>query len=280
MHPYHEVVVPDTGSGFRCLPRRVPRYGLNLHQHAMVEIHAITRGAGTVIVGDRILPWRAPVAFLIGPGLVHTWTSDPRLVRPPHTSTVLQWPPDLTQRLAGLPEAAQCLAAQERAGRGLMLSGRQATAVAAALEGFAAIPGHSRLGRWLEALSAFATAQPLASPRAPLGSLAGHRLEAVCAWLDGHLAQRITLAGAARVAGMHPQALARFFRRHTGLSLVGYVQRLRIGRACTMLLDPEQRVTTIAHAIGFGGLAHFNRVFRRMQGCTPLAWRRAVSQRS
>ncbi|MBN8527403.1 MAG: helix-turn-helix transcriptional regulator, partial [Planctomycetes bacterium] len=80
----------------------------------------------------------------------------------------------------------------------------------------------------------------------------------------------------ARVAGMHPQALARFFRRHTGMSVIGYVQRLRVGRACALLLDPGHRVTDAAHLAGFAGLAHFNRVFRRVQGCTPLAWRKAV----
>jgi AraC-like DNA-binding protein len=60
------------------------------------------------------------------------------------------------------------------------------------------------------------------------------------------------------------------------MSVVGYVQRLRIGRACTLLLEPGRRITEAAHAAGFGGLAHFNRVFRRVQGCTPLAWRGAV----
>lgn len=276
MRPHHETVTPDPGSAFRCLPRRVPRYGFNLHRHGVVELHAIARGAGTAVIGDRVLPWRAPAAFLIGPGLVHTWASDPRLAPPPHTSTVLQWPPELARRLDGVPEAAALLAVHERAARGLLLTGAPAAAVVRSLAGFAAAPGQVRLARWLAALAAFAEAAPLATPRAPLAAAAGRRLDAVCAWIEAHHAQRLTLAGAARVAGMHPQALARFFRRHTGLSLVGYVQRLRVGRACTLLCDPQGSVADAAHAVGFAGLAHFNRVFRRVQGCTPRAWRRAA----
>ncbi len=279
MLPFHEPVTSDPGSAFRCLPRRVERYGYNLHQHGMVELHAIARGAGSAAVGDRVLPWRAPAAFLIGPGLIHTWTSDARLVPPPHHSLVLQWPPELLRRLAGVPEADQAIAVQERAGRGLLLTGTAAGAVGDLLNGFTDLPGHQRLGRWLSALDAFAGARPLASPRAPLGADAAERLATVCRWLDAHLAEPISLAGAARTVGMHPQALARFFRRHTGFSLIGYVQSLRIGRACHLLLEPESRIATCAHAVGFNGLAHFNRVFRRVQGCTPVAWRRAASGR-
>jgi AraC-like DNA-binding protein len=277
MRAHQEQVSPDPGSAFRCLPRRVVRYGLNLHQHGMFELHAITRGAGNAVVGDRILPWQAPAAFLIGPGLAHTWISDPRRVPPPHLSLVLQWQPDLGGRLAGIPEADTVQAVLGRAKRGLLLGGAAATRVYRLLDGFAGLDGAQRLGRWLEALTDFAPARPLASPRAGLDSGAGERLARVCAWLDEHLAERLTLAGAARIAGMHPQALARFFRRHTGMTLIGYVQRLRIGRACTLLLEPDQRITAAAHAVGFGGLAHFNRVFRRVQGCTPQAWRKAVA---
>jgi AraC-like DNA-binding protein len=276
MRAHHEQVSPDPGSAFRCLPRRVARYGLNLHQHGMYELHAIARGAGSAVVGDRILPWRAPAVFLIGPGLAHTWMSDPRRVPPPHLSLVLQWQPDLGARLAGVPEADAVQAVLERARRGLLLGGGAAAAVCERLDGFARLDGAARLGRWLEALAAFASARPLASPRAGLDHGSGERLARVCAWLDEHCTERLTLAGAARIAGMHPQALARFFRRHTGMSVVGYVQRLRIGRACTLLLEPGRRITEAAHAAGFGGLAHFNRVFRRVQGCTPLAWRGAV----
>jgi len=276
MPTYREPVTPDPGSAFRCLPRRVERYGWNLHQHVVVELHAITRGAGSAVVGDRVLPWRAPAAFLIGPELVHTWTSDPRLVAPPHHSLVLQWPPELLGRLAGVPEADQAVAVQARAARGLMLTGAAAQAVADTLGGFRGANGSERLARWLSALAAFAEARPLASPRAPLGRGAGERLSAVCAWLDAHLADTITLAGAGRAAGMHPQALARFFRRHTGLSLIGYVHGLRIGRACHLLLEPGRRIGDCARLAGFHGLAHFNRVFRTVQGCTPQAWRRAA----
>lgn len=276
MRPHQEPVSPDHGSAFRCLPRQVEHYGFNLHQHGMVELHALERGAGSAVVGDRVLPWRAPAAFLIGPNLVHTWTSDPLLIAPPHRSLVLQWSPALLQRLAGIPEADRLIAVQQRSARGLMLSGAAARSVAETLAGFSEMPGHARLGRWLAALATFAAARPLASPQAPLGEDAAERLAAVCTWVDAHLADPISLSGAARIANMHPQALARFFRRHTGLSLIRYVHSLRIGRACHLLLEPERRVITCAHAVGFNGLAHFNRVFRREQGCTPLAWRRAA----
>jgi AraC-like DNA-binding protein len=277
MRSKHEPVTLDPGSAFRCLPRLVQRYDWNLHQHGVVELHLLTRGSGSAVIGDRVLPWRAPVAFLVGPNLVHTWTSDPRRIPPPHHSLVVQWPPELLLRLVGVPEAARAVAAQERAARGLVLTGAEAERLVGILGGFATDPGGVRLGRWLEALAAFAEAKPLASPRAPLRRASAERLATVCAWLEAHLLDTITLAGAGRAAGMHPQALARFFRRHTGLSLIAYVHALRVGRACHLLLEPERTIAECARSAGFHGMAHFNRVFRAVQGCTPQAWRRAAT---
>lgn len=277
MQPHAERIAPDPGSSFRFLARRAVRFGPWLHHHALLELHAIDHGAGTAVVGDRVLRWRAPAAFLIGPGLVHAWISDPLAVPLPHRSHVLQAWPDLPARLAGTPEGDALAAVAARAGRGLLLGGDAAAAVCARLAGFAAASPAARLGLWLESVAAFTAAPPLAAPRTALSGGGSGRFDAVRAWLDRHATGRVTLAGAARVAGMHPQALARFFRRHAGMSVIAYVQRLRVARACELLRDGDQPVAACAAAAGFAGSAHFNRVFRRLHGCTPAAWRRLAA---
>src|SRR3546814_10362046 len=64
----------------------------------------------------------------------------------------------------------------------------------------------------------------------------------------------------AEIAGLSPAAFSRSFRRHTGLALVKYVNRLRINLACQLLMgDAEARITDVCFSSGFNNLSNFNR---------------------
>jgi AraC-like DNA-binding protein len=84
-----------------------------------------------------------------------------------------------------------------------------------------------------------------------------------------HLAEPLTLADVAAVAGLAPESFSRFFRRMTGRTFVGWLHEVRIGHACRLLSTTDRPVVEIALASGFGNLSNFNRVFRRRRHCTP-----------
>ena len=78
----------------------------------------------------------------------------------------------------------------------------------------------------------------------------------------------------AATAGMTPSAFSRSFRRHTGMGVVEYVNRLRINLACQMLMnDAGKTVTDICYAVGFNNLSNFNRQFLRRKGMPPSRFR-------
>jgi len=79
------------------------------------------------------------------------------------------------------------------------------------------------------------------------------------------------VAARAHMSGAH---LCRLFKKHTGRTIVEYLHHRRIERAMVMLNSTGEKVITIAHESGFGDLAHFNRVFRRITGQTPSEFRR------
>jgi AraC-like DNA-binding protein len=63
--------------------------------------------------------------------------------------------------------------------------------------------------------------------------------------------------------------LARQFRRHTGLSLHGYRQRLRLAVALQRLEDGERDLAGLAHELGYSSQSHFGNSFHREIGVTP-----------
>ena len=94
------------------------------------------------------------------------------------------------------------------------------------------------------------------------------------AFLRENLTQHFTEAELAAIAGQSTSAFSRAFRKHTGMSLVQYVKRLRINLACQILTSDEHAaITDICFEVGFNNLSNFNRQFRTEKGMTPSRFR-------
>ena len=63
------------------------------------------------------------------------------------------------------------------------------------------------------------------------------------------------------------------FKKVTGINYTDYVSRVRIESAKNLLLNPNLRVSEIAYEVGFQSLTQFNRMFKRVFGQSPTAFR-------
>jgi len=94
---------------------------------------------------------------------------------------------------------------------------------------------------------------------------------------------RINFSQANPVAAMEarselsPRSFKRRFKEATGLSPLEYVQRLRVDRAKALLESGNLAVDTISWKVGYEDAAFFNRLFKRITGLTPGAYRRMFS---
>lgn len=70
--------------------------------------------------------------------------------------------------------------------------------------------------------------------------------------------------------------LARAFRKHTGLSLHGYRQRLRLASALQRLEEGERDLAALAHELGYSSQSHLGAAFVRELGVTPAHPRREL----
>lgn len=102
------------------------------------------------------------------------------------------------------------------------------------------------------------------------------RVLAVARHLDGAYDEPLTLGDMAAMAGMSRFHFVRSFRSVVGESPHQYLIAARLRAAADRLLDTRESVTTIALAVGFNDLSHFNATFRRAFGASPGAWRKAA----
>lgn len=102
-------------------------------------------------------------------------------------------------------------------------------------------------------------------------------LERAEAVLQDRVAEPMDIASIAAEVDVHPVYLARVFRRHYGCSPGERLRRIRIHRACLLLADSTQPLSSIAYATGYADQSHFTRHFKRAMGVTPGRYRRLVS---
>jgi len=93
-------------------------------------------------------------------------------------------------------------------------------------------------------------------------------------YIDQHLDSGLSLTDVARAAGMSKYHFCRRFKESIGLYFREYFTRGRIARAKELLQDSGRTVTAIFREVGFKDMTHFGRVFKKLEGQLPSAFRR------
>jgi AraC-like DNA-binding protein len=93
------------------------------------------------------------------------------------------------------------------------------------------------------------------------------------AWMQRHLHRRPSLEELAREAGLSIPYYSALFNRRTGFAPIQYFLRLKIQRACQLLDTTEMRVKEVADEIGCEDAFYFSRLFKKIMGHTPRAYR-------
>lgn len=120
-------------------------------------------------------------------------------------------------------------------------------------------------GRHLSLLSNQIVAE--VSPNEPLAVVRARR------FIAQNQDNGLCLATVAKAVNTSTYYFCKLFKRATGLTFTDYVARVRIEKAKTLLRDRNRRVSEVAYDVGFQSLTHFNRVFRRLVGRSPTAYR-------
>ena len=108
------------------------------------------------------------------------------------------------------------------------------------------------------------------------GGLAPRRLRMVQDYIEANLAEEITLADLASIAGVSTTHFCRAFHKSTGIASHQYVIRRRVDRAKALLAEGNLPIAQIAVAVGFGNQSHMTTHFRRVVGTTPRRFRNEV----
>jgi AraC-like DNA-binding protein len=255
------------------------------HYHEEYELHMIVATSGKAFVGDWIGPFQPGHLVLTGPRLPHNWISmDLPDSGVPLRDRVMQFRHEpLAQAAQWIPDLAEALPMLERARHGIEFFGMSEQA-AAHFDRVKATRGLERLGAFILLLADLArcTDYRLLSNvqiQSAEDDATLDQINAIVTQVTENAAHSMSVADYAAQLGMSESRFSRFFRRATGNTFVDFVNRVRVNRACQLLMETDRTITHICYEAGFNNVANFNRRFLEIKGMTPSEFRRQAENR-
>ncbi|NLY23673.1 MAG: helix-turn-helix transcriptional regulator [Bacteroidales bacterium] len=99
------------------------------------------------------------------------------------------------------------------------------------------------------------------------------RVRKIYEHINNHYQEEIRLEELAKIIGMTPVALSRFFKLRTGKTVSDHIIDVRLGNATRLLVDTTNSIAEICYDCGFNNLSNFNRIFKKRKECSPKEFR-------
>ncbi|OAS24553.1 response regulator [Paenibacillus oryzisoli] len=97
----------------------------------------------------------------------------------------------------------------------------------------------------------------------------------VCAYLEQYYRKNVSLTEMASRCHMSVSHFCNVFKRQTGMTLINYVNKIRMEKVRVLLLEPDLKIYDIAELVGYSTMSYFNRIFKELEGLSPNEYRKA-----
>jgi len=251
--------------------------GHEWHHHSQMELTLITKGSGTLFIGDSINAFTAPDLLLIGPNLPHYWHML-------HSSSgyAIQFDFEPEHPFWRFPETGEMRALWKKAQHGLRLSGPIASEIATLIHTSFSCGGMGRLVRFMQIMDALARASSENCSTVssttfvpPARETTYQSLQKAIYLVFHRFHEQLSFSEVLRETHMSKATFERHFKRHTGKNFTQFLSEVRLNHASRQLLETELSVGEIALASGYNNISHFNHQFQALYHSSPREFRRS-----
>lgn len=272
-----EITPVESDDLFVVLDHRDAKFDYPIHCHAEYEVNLVLHSEGKHVIGTREEPFSAVDMVIIAPFVPHVWRAREegnRVVTIQFSGKMRDFPilqlrqfRSIESFLGRAVPAAKYNLSDDDPLVTEVLALTKARGFDATLHFLHLLNSMSE--RPFTVLGDFDTGIRVSRSR---------RVARVMEYTRKHLGETIRLSDVSSLVGMSDSAFSHFFKKHTNLSYITYLNNIRISRACRQLESTAMSVSEICWDCGFNNKSNFNRIFLQAKGMTPTAYRRYISR--
>ena len=252
----------------------------SFHIHYKFEIYYEIEGSRRYFIEDSAYVVNAGSVVLIGENQIHKTAS---LGDTPSSRIVLNFSREYLERVAQAFPTVDFFAFLSEEHNHLLtgLTVKQQNQIYGLLQQLLAMEGENSaeadamrkllVGTLLLELKAYCRQQQ--EQTAENGRISNHTVDQIQAYIAEHYAEKLTLTDIANHFYISPYYLSRMFKKSINLSLIEYINGVRIKAAQNLIERSGDSIAEIAAKTGFMTTAHFRRVFKDATGLSPQQYR-------
>ncbi len=263
---------------FNVSHNRYPHFLKIWHYHPELELVAVLKSSGTHFIGDNIERFNVGDVILIGENLPHMWLNDERYFYDDSKDVAEAVGVHFKKNFLGelflkAPENKKIYELLNKADRGVKFVGVSKETIHD-MSRLPELKPFERMMLFIEILNRLAHHKTM-----KVLSTAGFlntffktnnkRLDKIYEFVYKNFKSAINSKDVAEFIGMNPSAFSRYFKRIHRKTFTTYLNEVRVGYSCKLLLEDSGNISAIAYESGFNNLSNFNRQFRMIMKLSP-----------
>lgn len=277
MKPHLQKLPLDESTSFVARTYRTPDFEVGWHQHVECELILFTEGTGLSFIGNHVGEFETGDIYFLASNLPHTFQK--REAASIASAVVVQFKEDFWgNELLLIPEAKAIKQLLIKATQGLKLKNYLKLQLAPLIKELEEAVGFKRIILLTTCLEAMAQKRDwTALSTQDISSNSDERIEKVIQFTIDNFKESIKLEQVAGIACMGVKSFCSYFKRCTKKTFIDFVNEVRVGYACNLLVDSNRSVLDICYDSGYNTIANFHKQFLKVKGLTPLQYRKSFS---
>ena len=264
-------------SSIVCYEVAVPSFDFFWHYHPEFELTYILKGKGKRMVGDSIENFIEGDLVLLGPSLPHTWVSNNNETES-CKAIVIQFSTFFIEPFLALPEMKAVKNVLDKSIFGVHFNVNKQRKLIEMVSHLHQLKGVSLITSFFNLLEILARLKLKTLASISYKKLNGKehevRINKILLYIQNNFKKSVNLQTASSLVYLSQSAFCKFFKRSVGKTFSDYVNEIRVAHACSLLIDTDKSISSIAAISGFDSLAYFNRVFIKKKNKQPSVYRK------
>ncbi len=253
-----------------------PYFETPWHYHLEYELVLILKGKGKRFVGNHVSNFAEEELDFLGPNLTHWYRKEN--ADEIGAALVIHFREEfLGNGFFQIPEMQKIYLLLEKSSMGLHILGKTRELVSSKMKELLLLSGVDRLICLLSLLKILADSceyELMSSPECNNQNKKDNdRLKMVFTYVMDHFKEEINIADVAKVAMMSSSGFSRYFKIITKKNFSHFVNEIRIGHACRLLIKNNFSISYICYESGFNNMVNFNKQFKKIVKQTPFQFK-------